>query len=367
LGTAALGAAGLFAAPAVAAPAPAAATHAVFVQTDNPHGNAVVAYRSRANGTLVKAGTYRTGGLGGVLDGSVVDHLASQGGLALDAAHHRLYAVNAGSNTITVFAVHGTRLTKLQTLRSGGTFPVSIAVHGALVYVLNARNGGNVQGFLRSGGRLQRVAVWRRPLGLDPAATPEFVTTPGQVAFSPDGTQLVVTTKANSNAIEVFRVDGAHGPSARPVITTDTGNVPFAVSFTAANRLLVVEAGDNSVASYRLARSGAATLISRSATGQAASCWIARAGRHVYVSNAGSATVSSYYVSATGSPKREGTTATDAGTVDAAAAPGRPYLYVQTGAQGIVDEFRIGAHGTLARIGRVTVPGAAGGEGIVAD
>jgi 6-phosphogluconolactonase (cycloisomerase 2 family) len=149
-------------------------------------------------------------------------------------------------------------------------------------------------------------------------------------------------------------------------VTRDPGNVPFAVSFTAANRLVVVEAGDNAVASYRLARSGAAKLLSRTATGQAASCWIARAGRHVYVSNAGSATLSSYFIAPGGSAKSEGTTATDAGTVDAAAAPGRPYLYVQTGAKGIVDEFRIGGHGTLTRIGRVTVPGSIGGEGIVA-
>lgn len=368
-GTAALAAAGLVAAgPATAAtPHARPAVHAVFVQTDNPHGNAVVAYRSGAHGRLVMAGTYRTGGRGGVLDGSVVDHLASQGSLALDSAHQRLYAVNAGSNTITVFAVDGTHLRRLQTLHSGGSFPVSIAVHGSLVYVLNARNGGSVQGFLREHGRLHRIPVWRRTLGLDAHATPEFVTTPGQIAFSPDGTRLVVTTKANGNAIDVFQVDGSRGLSARPVVTTDAGNVPFAVTFTSANQFALAEAGDNAVATYRLTRSGAAKLVARSATGQAATCWIVGVGRHVYLSNAGSGTLSSYFVPATGAPHSEGTTATDAGTVDAAIPAGRRYLYVQTGAKGIVDEYAIGKHGALTRIGRVTVPGAVGGEGIVAD
>ena len=50
--------------------------------------------------------------------------------------------MNAGSNTITVFAVHGDRLTRLQVIGSGGEFPVSIAARGSRVYVLNARDGG---------------------------------------------------------------------------------------------------------------------------------------------------------------------------------------------------------------------------------
>src|SRR4029077_11351609 len=62
----------------------------VFVQTDDPTGNTVVAYDRAADGRLTQAGTYATGGLGGVLDGSVVDHLASQGSLALDRRHHTL-------------------------------------------------------------------------------------------------------------------------------------------------------------------------------------------------------------------------------------------------------------------------------------
>ena len=63
------------------------ASHAVFVQTDNPSGNRVVAYHRASDGTLSPAGAYATGGLGGVLAGSVVDHLASQGSLSYDPRH----------------------------------------------------------------------------------------------------------------------------------------------------------------------------------------------------------------------------------------------------------------------------------------
>jgi hypothetical protein len=70
--------------------------HAVLVQTDNTAGNRVVAYRRAADGTLTPAGSYATGGCGGILAGSVVDHTASQGSLAADPRHDLLYAVTAG-------------------------------------------------------------------------------------------------------------------------------------------------------------------------------------------------------------------------------------------------------------------------------
>jgi DNA-binding beta-propeller fold protein YncE len=112
------------------------------------------------------------------------------------AAARLLYAVNAGSNTLTVFSVYGDRLVRRQVISSGGTFPVSIAFHGGLVYVLNARDGGSVQGFLRIGASLVRIPSWHRPLHLDPTLTPEFTHTPGQVAFTPDGSKLIVTTRS---------------------------------------------------------------------------------------------------------------------------------------------------------------------------
>jgi hypothetical protein len=76
------------------------AARVVFVQTDRSTGNQVVAYHRAADGTLTPAGTYATGGLGGQLSGSVVDHLAScpehgrgrggrPGHLAWHAARHR--------------------------------------------------------------------------------------------------------------------------------------------------------------------------------------------------------------------------------------------------------------------------------------
>lgn len=339
----------------------------VFVQTDAAAGNAVVVYDRARGGTLRAAGTYRTGGRGGVLSGSVVDHLASQGSLAYDRGRRLLYVVNAGSNTVTVFSVAQGRLVRRQVISSGGTFPVSIAVHRNLLYVLNARDGGSVQGFLRAGPALVRVPAWHRDLGLDPEQQPEFTSTPGQVAFTPDGSKLVVTTKGNGNDIDVFRLGKLGAPSAKPAVNPEPGNLPFAVSFDTNGHLAVAEAGDNAVATFAIHSGGTVSPLDRQPTGQAGTCWIVSVGAAFYASNAGSASLSGFTDGGSGVLRALGTTATDPGTVDAAATPDGHYLYAQTGAKGIVDAYRVGAGGALTRIGSVTVPGAAGAEGIAAS
>jgi 6-phosphogluconolactonase (cycloisomerase 2 family) len=368
IGVLALAASVLFAWPASASTSTARhGAAAVFVQTDNPNGNAIVAYDRSPDGTLHQARTYPTGGLGGVLGGSVVDHLASQGSLAYDRGHGLLYAVNAGSNTITVFGVHGDRLSRQQVISSGGDFPVSIGLHGHLVFALNARGGGSVQGYRLVSRHLVLIPGWHRSLGLDPSLTPEFTSTPGQVGFTPDGSKIVVTTKGNGNSIDVFTLNGRGGLAARPVVNAEPDAVPFAFTFDAHGHLVVTEAGPNAVATFSIRHDGTLTAIAQVATGQAATCWISGTGSSLYASNAGSANVSRYQDNGSGALTALGNTSTDPGTVDSVISSDGRYLYVQTGGNGIVDEYRIHHDGSLSAIGSVTVPGAVGGEGVAAS
>jgi hypothetical protein len=340
--------------------------HVVFVQTDETAGNHVVTYDRAGDGTLKLAATSATGGLGGVLTGSVVDHLASQGSLTYDQHHALLFAVNAGSNTLSVFSVRGDHLILRQVVGSGGTFPVSVAVHGDLVAILNAEDGGSVQLYAIGFDHLFPIPGSNRTLSLDPAATPQFTHTPGQIAFSPDGSQLIVTTKANGNNIDVFRVGPLATLSPQPVVNSEPGTVPFAITFDPAGHLVVAETGVNALASFKLNRNGTITLIDSVPTGQAATCWVEPVRGGFVTSNAGSASVSSYRSRGAGRLALQGATSTDAGTVDASASPDGRFLYVQAGASGIVDEFAVKGDGSLDRIGAVTVPNAVGGEGIVA-
>jgi 6-phosphogluconolactonase (cycloisomerase 2 family) len=356
---------GIVAGPAQAAPASAGdSPHAVFVQNDDPSGNTVVAYDRTASGGLTQVGSYSTGGHGGVLTGSVVDHLASEGSLTYDARTHLLYAVNAGSDSITVFAVHGDRLTRVQVIGSGGTFPVSITAHAGRVFVLNARDGGSVQGFALVGGHLVRIPAWHRALGLDPEQTPEFTSTPGQIGFTPDGQRLVVTTKNGANSVLVFQA--GTGRLRAPVVTSLPGTVPFGFDFDSRGHLVLTEAGPSAVATFGIARNGTLTAHDTAATSQAATCWVVANGSTVYTSNAGSGTLSTFRVGSAGDLTDGGNTATDKGTVDAAVSSDGAYLYAQAGATGAVDAYRIGADGSLTATGSVIVPNGVGGEGIVA-
>jgi 6-phosphogluconolactonase (cycloisomerase 2 family) len=335
---------------------------AVFVQTDGLTGNQIVAYHRAGDGTLSQSAVYSTGGKGGQLTGSVVDHTASQGALTYDRADGVLLAVNAGSNTISVFSVFGDHLQLRQVIASGGTFPVSITARRGEVFVLNALNGGSVQGYAVLGGRLVALPFLHRSLGLATGSTGEpeqFTHTPGEVAFSPDGSKLVVTTKAAGQSVEVFRVSQFGGLSQAPVVTPNP-TVPFAVTFDPQGHLLLAEAA-GALASYQVNGDGTLTQLSSVPTEQAATCWVTPAAGSYYTSNAGSATLTGFS-DALGQLTRLGNTPTHPGTVDGASTGAD--LYVQGGKEGTVDEFAVAPSGSLTPIGSLLVPGAAGGEGI---
>ena len=175
-----------------------------------------------------------------------------------------------------------------------------------------------------------------------------------------------MTTKANGSDIDAFGVGRFGQLSASPVVNAEPGAVPFAISFDATGHLVIAEAGTNALATFSLNPGGTVTPISSVGTGQAATGWVAAAQGFFYVSNAGSGSVSQYSDSPRGALALAGQAATDPGSVDASASIGGQCLYVQTGGNGVVDEFHVGVNGTLAEIGSVAVPGAVGGEGIVA-
>ena len=339
----------------------------VWVQTNEVNGNQIVVYDRASDGTLSQAGTYATGGDGGIAaPGNESDHLASQGSLVYDSGHSVLIAVNAGSDTVTTFKVHGDRLQGRKIVSSGGQFPASIAVHGRLVYVLNAGGPGIVQGYWIRGHHLRPIAGPARSLGLANGNPPNFLSSPGQVGFSPNGRKLLVTTKTSGSHVDVFRVrrDGTLSPT--PVVNDSATPVPFAFTFTPEGRLAAGEAGASSLTTYDL--NGDGTLGDpRSATdGQTALCWIVRAGGFYYVSNTGSSNVSSFTVGADGTPSLLAAVAgtTNTGNIDLTVS-GR-YLYAQTGLAGTIDGFHINSDGSLTAIGSVTgLP--VGQEGIASN
>ena len=219
--------------------------------------------------------------------------------------------------------MRGDRLTLRQVVGTGGTFPVSVTAHGDRVFVLNARDGGSIQGYLNVGGRLLRVPSWHRELGL-PVTTgaAEFTHTPGQVAFTPDGRHLVVTTKAASNSIVVFGLGRSGRLTADPVVRAENGTVPFAVTFDAAGHLAVTSTGLNAVSTYAVGASGALTPLGVTPTGQRATCWIDASGNLLAASNAGSGTVTTLRADAAGATTKLADTATSPAARSTPTSPG---------------------------------------------
>jgi 6-phosphogluconolactonase (cycloisomerase 2 family) len=344
---------------------------AVFVQTNELDGNRIVVFKRGRDGLLRRAGSYATGGNGGIAaPGDESDRLASQGSLVYDDEHRLLFAVNAGSDSVSVFKVRGTRLRLMDVDPSGGDFPASVAVHEDLVYVLNAGGTGIVQGFEIRGNHLRALEGSARSLGLANTDPPNFLTSPGQVGFTPDGRKLIVTTKASLSTIDVYRVghdgrlsdDAVRNPSATPV--------PFAFTFDRRDRLVVGEAGESSVTTYEVGRDRTLRDPQSQADGQTALCWIVRAGRFFYVTNTGSDNVSGYTIDRDGMPSLIGATgvvaATEAGPIDMTTAARGRFLYVQTGSAGTVDQFRVNGNGSLTKLGVVTgLP--VGQEGIASN
>jgi 6-phosphogluconolactonase (cycloisomerase 2 family) len=328
---------------------------AVFVQTDNPAGNQIVAYERAPNGALGDPQAYNTGGNGAVTSGSAVDPLASQGSLVLANGGRSLLAVNAGSDTVSVFRVFGSRLVLSQVVASGGEFPASIAVHGDLVYVLNSGGAGSVQGFSFFGGRL--IPLWgsNRSLGLSNMSPPFFLDSPGQVGFTPDGQQLIVTTKNSGSDIDVYSVGEFGYLSGQPTVNAAAAPVPFAFTFDAVGNLIVTEAGSSDLASYSVASNGTVTKIGSAGDGQAALCWVTAVDGYFYGSNAGSANVSQFGETSDGVPNLVGVAASlSSGATDSAASSDGRYLYVEEGGIGTVAEFQVASAGALAQIGQVS-------------
>jgi hypothetical protein len=273
-------------------------------ETDPALGNQVVAFHRLDDGTLSVAGFFPTGDLGsgpaptstvfGVPVPANADGLGSQGSLLLtepDDGPRRLFAVNAGSDSISCFQVEtddsGATLGAPTTVSSRGVFPVSLAFRQpdsgrGVLYVLNAGNNGNVAGFRVSddcdldpirGGRRSLTGLINDPPFNDPEPN-EVLTTPADIGFTPDGSKLIVAIKGGPDGagggfeggIVVFDVrDSGTLAAGAPTVTefsAATGTAgPFSFDFDDNGVMVLNHANSFTVASYRVEDSGALTQL----------------------------------------------------------------------------------------------------------
>jgi 6-phosphogluconolactonase len=271
---------------------------AVYVSTNESAGNAVLVFNRSADGTLTPAASFSTGGLG--TGGREPDFgLGNAGALALSEDKHFLFAVNPGSDDISVFAVRPDGLKLIDRESSGGQQPLSVTVHRNLLYVLNA--GGNVGGTdniagfrIDWQGTLSPITGSTRPLS-------GAVTAPAEIRFKPDGKVLVVTEKA-TNMIDTYTV-GDEGRASGPTVTPSGVQTPFGFDLHS-DQLFVTDdfndaAGEGALSSWLVANDGNIQLVSSIVPAQeTGACWVkvSNDGRYAYVSDTVSSTEAVYSI-----------------------------------------------------------------------
>ena len=326
---------------------------AVFVMTNAVDKNEVIAYRRASDGTLQEAGRFSTGGRG---SGGNNDPLESQGSLRLSEDHSLLFAVNAGSGSVSVFSVHGSQLSLVDKVISGGSEPNAVAQHGNLAYVVNVGGSSNVVGFRLDNGRLMQIPNSTRFLSTNSSGA-------GGLAFSPDGRFLVVIERL-TNDIDVFSVQGDNTLSPI-VVNPSAGPGAFSVSFAPNGAALVSETGPSGVtngsaiSSYEIAANGTLSPISTSVpTLGAANCWnvVAPDGSFVYTSNAGSSTISGFAIANTGVlTALPGTVVASnpegSGNLDIAVSSDGRFIYTLNSVAGAIGIFSVQKDGTLLNVG----------------
>jgi 6-phosphogluconolactonase (cycloisomerase 2 family) len=333
--------------PSTAAAAPLAdqsadAPGAVYALSNSPAGNAVLRYARAGDGTLTPGGSFATGGAG------TGAGLGSQNAVVVSDDHQLLFAVNAGSNSVSSFRIRPDGLELAATIPSGGSMPTSVAFHRGLLYVLNAGVPNTLTGFtVAVDGSMKPLANSTRPLS---AAS----TSPAQVGFDDDGSTVIVTERA-TNRIDTYPV-GADGRLLGPFVHASAGPTPFGFAVDKRNTLLVSEAGaGGGASSYRIGPAGALTPVSSMLmTGQRAACWavVTKDGRYGYVTNAGTGNISGFSISQDGSAallNADGVTAVTGGNpTDVAVAHNSRFLYARVAATNSIAVFAIGADGALA-------------------
>src|SRR5713101_5106778 len=262
---------------------------------NNPAGpNSISAFNRAADGTLTSAGTTAIGGQGSG------GGLGSQGSLIFSPDRSWLFAVDAGSNQISVVGVdaHGT-LHPASASSSGGVDPVSLTATGHFLYIVNAGDSSraaNVTGFRVSGdGSLHPITGSTQPLS---AANPG----PAQVQADPTGATVIVTEK-NTNLIDSFQI-ASDGSLSQPTFTPSTGTEPFGFAFNPAtpSQFVVSDASAGAVTSYGLHNGNVTLEDGPVADNQAAPCWVVITGNgsFAYTANAGSSSISGYSLSPNG-------------------------------------------------------------------
>ena len=359
----------------------------MYSQSNGLTGNEIVTWNRYSDGSVKFGGTVSTGGVGAAQQQpgctATCPQLDTDFEVLLTPDRKLLFAVNAGSNTISSFRVGSNgALTPAGHVSSNGAFPFSLTSHGNELYVLNT-DSKSIAGFtFDSAGALTPIAGSVQKLTSD--AMPGLSR---QIGFDNTGKLLIVTLLMPSE-IDTFAVNssGAAGPASEVASTTP---FPFGFVFNKANQLVMSQVSsltaEGSTATYSVTASGSLAPIDTKPSLGALPCWalVSPNQKFAFVVNTGNgappgSTIASYKLSPSGKLTFLGVTLPPKHEylkTDEFITPDGKYLYVvghhSTSSAGpatdsYLDEYKIASNGVLVPIGSTSPAGVPlGTDGLV--
>jgi 6-phosphogluconolactonase (cycloisomerase 2 family) len=338
-------------------------TNFVYTLDNDVERNGVSVHRRMDDGALVPliGSPFNAGGKG--ISGGDIDE---QGAIRVKGKY--VLAVNPGSDSIAVFEKTPRGLLHVEgsPFSSNGSTPLSLAVHGELVYVANQaaefanpKSVPNITGFrMMKDGSLSPIpgSTVSFPKGMGPA----------QVELSANGRLLAVTAGFQAEGGEGSRIYTFHvenggllkaGENSPIKPSGATGTVGFSIS-PQGDRLFVSTFKNSGVLTFSVDPQTAKIQQMGMAAGndQRAACWTAltQDGRTLYVGNFVSNSISVYDVSQDGSltllgsvPRRG---ATNKDTKDIALSPDGRFLYAVGSGERQISIFKIESNRLLTEL-----------------
>lgn len=346
------------------------ASAVVYTAGNEAQGNQVIAFDVDVGGRLVELGRFDTQGLGSGAP------LGNQAALATDASDRWLFVTNTGSGTVTSMRLLEDGLEFVNKVPSGGARPISVAVFGTLVYVLNEGDGVSADPQLRydtiSGLRFGTSGVLEPIPNSTRVLDRTMLTAPAQIGFNKSGTVLLITEKA-TNMLTTFVMGNDGRPANRPLKRRSAVPTPFGFAFGDRDYVFVTEAnggGQGSTASYRIDRETGAVsdLVGHLDQGDA-TCWTVLNSDQTmgYSTNTASGTVSIYDVNFDGTlefrrdRRIDRAVFTGNGVRDAVLSQDNQSLFTLNNGDGQIRKLRVNRNGGIQALDEASIPPSATG------
>ena len=355
-------------------PTAAGGVGAVYTMSNGASMNQILIQRLNASGQLTVVGAVNTNGIGVNITTPFV--LVSQGALTVYSSC--LFAVNPGSNSLSMFMINpsdATQLTLLSVQPTFGWFPVSVAVNSMYACVLTGGNITGIRCFTYNSSGLYVVPSFDRNLTsyISQTVPPTGLSnTMSQISFSADNLSLIVAVKGvdatTPGYLLFFLLSNSYTTLSSPIQMKPTGAIlPFSITLVGSNGLLLADAQPNGVSTLTYSSTNGSisnnVLTPINETTAPAICWSTYSptiGNYYVIGGTGAIVELSVNLSSSANPVQivqYYQTPTGNGAVDATVVTlaGKDYLYVIGAAAYVINGYQLNAAGNATMNTMVTL------------